>query len=72
MLSLEQFDNRAVRRMEDVHQVAARIGRSRSWVWAAVVRGEFPAPLRQSSRCTRFDSWAVDRWIAQQFADGNK
>ena len=60
------------RRMEDVQQVGSRIGRSRSWIWGAVRRGEFPAPARLSARCTRFDSYAVDRWIADQFAKEQK
>ena len=55
------------RRMEDVTQVGARIGRGKSWIHAAVQRGEFPAPVRLSSRCTRWDSFAIDRWIETQF-----
>ena len=55
------------RRMETVNQVGERIGRSKSWIHAAIQRGEFPAGIRLSSRCTRWDSFAVDRWIAEQF-----
>jgi predicted DNA-binding transcriptional regulator AlpA len=72
VLSLEQSHNRTTRSMLDVNQVAVRISRSKSWVWAAVKRCEFPAPIRLSSRCTRFDSWDVDRWIEQQFSEGKK
>lgn len=57
-------------RMEGVRQVGARIDRSPSWIWAAVRRGDFPAPRRLSPRCTRWDSRAVDRWIEDQFANG--
>ena len=60
------------RRMEDVTQVGARIGRGKSWIHAAVLRGEFPAPARLSSRCTRWDSFSVDRWIEEQFAKAGK
>jgi len=62
----------AVRRMEGVRQVAARIGRGSSWIWAAVRRGDFPAPRRLSPRCTRWDSRAVDQWIEQQFSEESK
>lgn len=60
------------RRMEDVRQVGARINRGPSWIWAAVRRGDFPAPRRLSPRCTRWDSCAVDQWIEQQFADASR
>lgn len=65
-------DSAAFLRMEDVRQVGARINRGTSWVWAAVRRGDFPAPCRLSPRCTRWDSRAVDRWIEQQFSEGSR
>ena len=52
-----------------IEQVMERIQRGRSWIWAAVRRGEFPAPRRLSARCTRWDSAAVDMWIAQQLIE---
>lgn len=55
-------------RLEDVRQVGARIGRGASWIWAAVRRGDFPAPKRLSGRCTRWNSRQVDEWIERQFA----
>lgn len=61
--------HRQPRRLEDVRQVGARIGRSKSWILDAVRRGEFPAPRRLSPRCTRWDSHAVDQWIELQFAE---
>ncbi len=54
-------------RLEDVRQVGARITRSKSWIHAAVKRGEFPSPVRLSSRCTRWRSGDVDQWIEAQF-----
>lgn len=60
------------RRMETVNQVGERIGRGKSWIHAAIQRGEFPAGIRLSSRCTRWDSFAVDRWIEEQFAKAEK
>ena len=59
-------------RMEDVRQVGLRIQKSASWIWAAVRRGDFPAPRRLSPRCTRWDSRAVDQWIEQQVAEVSK
>jgi prophage regulatory protein len=52
-----------------IEQVMERIQRGRSWIWAAVRRGEFPAPRRLSPRCTRWDSAAVDQWIEQQLSE---
>ena len=54
-------------RLEDVRQVGARIGRSKSWIHAAVKRGEFPAASRISVRCTRWKSTDIDQWIEAQF-----
>lgn len=62
----------AVRRMEDVRQVAARIGRGSSWIWAAVKRGDMPSPKKLSARCTRWDSRDIDRWIEQQFSEESR
>ncbi len=60
------------RRMETVNEVGERISRSKSWIHAAIQRGEFPAGTRLSSRCTRWDSFAVDRWIEEQFSRAEK
>ncbi|MBO1011343.1 AlpA family phage regulatory protein, partial [Acidovorax sp. SD340] len=68
MESSERIQHQQPRRLEDVRQVGNRIGRGASWIWAAVQRGDFPAPRRLSARCTRWDSRAVDEWIEQQFA----
>ncbi|OJU91035.1 MAG: hypothetical protein BGO13_00225 [Burkholderiales bacterium 66-5] len=54
--------------LESVNDVSRRIGRSTRWVWAAVAKGDFPAPVRMSARCTRWDGRAVDRWIEEQLA----
>ena len=60
------------RRMETVNEVGERISRSKSWIHAAIQRGEFPAGTRLSSRCTRWDSFAVDHWIEEQFSRAEK
>src|SRR5574337_979183 len=56
-------------RLENVEQVAQRIGRGRSWIYSAVRDGCFPAPVRLSTRCTRWDSRAVDLWIQNQLKE---
>ena len=62
-----QQDQQPVR-LEDVRQVGARIVRSKSWIHAAIKRGEFPPPVRISTRCTRWKSTDVDQWIEAQFS----
>jgi predicted DNA-binding transcriptional regulator AlpA len=64
--------NSRPRRMETVNEVGERIRRSKSWIHAAIQRNEFPAGIRLSSRCTRWDSFAVDRWIEEQFSKAEK
>lgn len=47
--------------------VTARTGMGRSALYAAIQRGEFPAPIRLgSSRAVGWDSRAVDAWIEKQ------
>ena len=68
MKQTDRVPSAAVLRMEDVRQVGLRISRSKTWIFEAVRKGEFPAPRRLSPRCTRWNSREVDRWIEQQFA----
>lgn len=63
-----QQDQQQFVRLEDVRQVGERIGRSKSWIHDAMKRGEFPAALRLSTRCTRWKSTDVDQWIEAQFS----
>ena len=53
-------------RLESIEQVMERITRRRSWIYSAVRRGDFPQPVRLSTRCTRRDSREVDQWIEQR------
>ncbi len=55
-----------------IEQVSERIQLGRSWIWGAVKRGAFPAPQKLSNRCTRWDSFQVERWISEQFAKAEK
>ncbi|OGB25481.1 MAG: hypothetical protein A3E23_14090 [Burkholderiales bacterium RIFCSPHIGHO2_12_FULL_65_48] len=66
-MSKQQADQ--TRSLLRIEQVMERIQRGRSWIWAAVRRGDFPAPRRLSPRCTRWDSALVDQWIAKQLSE---
>lgn len=55
-----------------IEQVAERIQLGRSWIWGAVKRGDFPAPLRLSTRCTRWDDRLVDQWIRDKSSGGHQ
>ncbi len=43
-------------------QVKAVTGMSRSWIYEAIRRGEFPAPISLSARAVAWDSAAVAGW----------
>lgn len=45
-------------------QVMARIGLKRSWIYAAVNRGDFPQPVKLSIRAVGWRVADVDAWIA--------
>lgn len=60
------------RTLERIEQVSERIQLGRSWIWAAVKRGEFPAPQKLSTRCSRWDSNLVDAWIDSRLDGSTK
>lgn len=43
-------------------QVKAVTGMSRSWIYEAIRRGEFPAPITLGARAVAWDSVAVAGW----------
>ena len=43
-------------------QVKAATGMSRSWIYEAIRRGEFPAPIPLGARAVAWDSIAVAGW----------
>ena len=51
-------------------QVKARIGMGRSWIYAAMKRGDFPAPVRLSIRAVGWRVADVDAWIAGRQTTG--
>ncbi len=55
-----------------LHQVKAATGMSRSWIYDAVGRGLFPAPISLSARAVAWDSVAVAEWQAARMKDSSK
>lgn len=46
-------------------QVKALTGMSRSWIYDAIRRGDFPAPISLGARAVAWDSAAVANWQEQ-------
>jgi hypothetical protein len=63
--------NSRPRRMETVNEVGERIRRSKSWIHAAINATSSP-PGFARVHGTRWDSFAVDRWIEEQFSKAEK
>jgi prophage regulatory protein len=53
------------RRLLRLPEVIARVGLSRSWVYAEIAGGRFPN-CHKVGRASCWDSYAIDAWIAQQ------
>lgn len=49
-----------------IETVAAWIGWSRSRIYAAVQRGEFPQPIRHGARCSRWKASDIKTFLATQ------
>ncbi len=45
-----------------IKQVIAATGMSRSWIYDAIRRGDFPAPISLGARAVAWDSAAVAEW----------
>jgi prophage regulatory protein len=62
-----------LRRLLAIDEVSHALGgNSRSWIYAAIRDKGFPAPTRLSRKCSRWDSLAVQAWIANQLAESAK
>jgi prophage regulatory protein len=55
-----------------VRAVSALIGRSVTTIHDLVRAGRFPAPLRDGTRCTRWQAGKVRQWLAEQAADAER
>lgn len=53
-------------------QVKAVTGMSRSWIYEAIRRGEFPPPVVLSARAVAWDSAAVSSWQECRIRQGRK
>jgi prophage regulatory protein len=53
-------------------QVKAATGMSRSWIYEAIRRGEFPAPIPIGARAVAWDSAAVADWQASRILQNRK
>lgn len=55
------------RHMLKIGEVEARTGFKKSYIYAKAAAGTFPAPAKIGGKSSRWDSQAVDAWIAAQF-----
>lgn len=53
-------------------QVKAATGMSRSWIYEAIRRGEFPAPISLSARAVAWDAAAVAGWQARRIQQSRR
>ncbi len=51
-----------------IKQVIAATGMSRSWLYEAVKRGDFPAPIALGSRAVAWDAADVAAWQRQRIS----
>lgn len=49
-----------------LEEVIQRVRLQKSWIYAAIKRNEFPAPIKSiNARRTLFDASQIDQWIAK-------
>ena len=53
-------------------QVKAVTGMSRSWIYEAIRRGEFPSPIQLGIRAVAWDSAAIANWQAARILQLSK
>jgi len=46
-----------------IKTVATRVGRSRSSIYADIVKGTFPRPLKIGKRASRWREEDIEKWI---------
>ena len=49
-----------------LNQVIAATGLSRSWIYDAIKRGDFPAAIPIGARAVAWDSLAIAEWQAER------
>jgi len=55
-----------------IKQVKAATGMSRSWIYEAIRRGEFPPPIQLGIRAVAWDSAAIADWQAARIFQRSK
>ncbi|MBP6109235.1 MAG: AlpA family phage regulatory protein [Rhodocyclaceae bacterium] len=55
-----------------IKQVRAATGMSRSWIYEAIRRGEFPSPIALGARAVAWDSAAISNWQQGRLEQGRK
>jgi len=53
-------------RLLKINEVKSIISMGDSWIYEKMNKGEFPKPIKLSSRCVRWRQSDVNRWIAEQ------
>ncbi len=62
----DQSDQPRTDRMLDVHEVADRIGSSKSTIYRMIERGEFPKGKHFGKRNRRWSESTIDTWQKEQ------
>lgn len=55
-----------------IKQVKAITGMSRSWLYEAIRRGDFPAPITIGSRAVAWDADSIANWQARRIEQSRK
>lgn len=59
------------RRLLRIREICAKTSLSRSFIFALVARGAFPAPIKLAPRAAVWDEALVDRWIDERAAESD-
>jgi prophage regulatory protein len=54
------------RKLLRITDVMERTALSRSYIYARIKRGAFPAPISLGYKCSRWRAEDIDAWISQQ------
>jgi prophage regulatory protein len=67
------YSAKTPRRVLRIRQVCEIVGLARSTVYAAIARGEFPAPMAilAGGRASGWSSDAIDSWLDARLADAS-
>lgn len=71
MFAEEKTMSQKMRMFLRLAQVIEATGMSRSWIYEAIKRGAFPAPIQVGLRAVAWDSEAIAEWQAQRMASVN-